>query len=596
MKKKITRPVSMLLVLAMLTVLTACGQNTDTTNTTNTATANTTAAANATDSTTTTEPAEVVQIDVFSASTASTTAAGVYDNTWWGKILIEKVGVSLNVLPTGDQAAQKLQALMASGSLPDIVIFNSTKDVQNAIRGDMLVNLDEHLDALPNVALNATETLQFYRDNVSNDTGKAYAVPTSGIGPADLGAEPNWGPYLRWDLYTEIGSPVIDTYEDYLTVLADMQTLKPTTEDGKKTYGLTLWKDWDNYSMFMATEIGPTLGIDCGDQLGQLPFLQVDFNTGETSGTLDPDSAYIQALKFYYDANQMGLLDPDSLTQTYDTAKSKITEGRVFFSWWSWLNDAYNTTENVNAESPTGFAAVLPENTKTLISSTTAIGKQWPIAISSATKNLDVCLKYVDFMFSTAGLQLLYNGPEGVTWDLDSSGKPELTTEGWEYINDPTLELPDGGALGDGVRILGINALTYAFINPDTNEAIHYQAWESTKQYNIDHQTKLKTDWSSVTGASSTIDYVTSKNMTTEIPLAQALITPMTDEISASAARIGDIVKTNSWQMIFAKDDAEFQSLYDDMVTKAEGLGLNDVYASSLQGWNDALALAQKYE
>lgn len=542
------------------------------------------------------EPAPAVQIEVFSASTASITAAGVYDNTWWGKVLKDKIGVSLNILPSGDQAAQKLQALMASGSLPDIVVFNSAKDLQNAIRGNMLVNLDEHMDALPNVVRNAAETLQFYRDNVSNGTGNAYGIPTSGIGPADLGGEPNWGPYIRWDLYKQIGNPSIATYEDYLTVLADMQTLQPTNEDGKKTYGLTLWKDWDNYSMFMATEVGPTLGIDCGDQLGQLPFLQVDFNTGETLNTLDAGSAYIQALKFYFNANQMGLLDPDSLTQTYDTAKSKLIEGRVFFSWWSWFNDAYNTIDHVNAQSPKGFAAVLPENTKTLITSKTTIGKQWPIAISSATKNLEACLKYVDFMFSTEGLQILYNGPEGVTWELGSDGKPQLTADGWKYVNDMTLELPEGGTLGDGVRLLGLNPLSAATINPKTNDTVHYQAWESTKQYKIDNQTELQKDWASVTGHASTIDYVVSKGMTTEIPIAQSMITPMTDEISSLSARIGDIVKTSSWQMIFAKDEAEFQSLYDEMMTKAEGLGLADVYASSLQGWNAALDLVKKYE
>lgn len=572
LKSTISRSISMMLALAMLILPTAWAGKAKA------------------------EPAPAVQIEVFSASTASITAAGVYDNTWWGRVLKEKIGVSLNVLPSGDQAAQKLQALMASGSLPDIVVFNSAKDLQNAIRGNMLINLDEHLDALPNVALNAAETLQFYRDNVSNGTGNAYGVPTSGIGPADLGGEPNWGPYIRWDLFKQIGSPTIATYEDYLTVLADMQALQPTNEDGRKTYGLTLWKDWDNYSMFMATEVGPTLGIDCGDQLGQLPFLQVDFNTGETLNTLDADSAYIQALKFYFNANQMGVLDPDSLTQTYDTAKSKLIEGRVFFSWWSWFNDAYNTIDNVNAQPPTGFAAVLPENTKTLITSKTTIGKQWPIAISSATKNLDACLKYVDFMFSTEGLQLLYNGPEGLTWELGSDGKPQLTAEGWKYVNDMTLELPEGGTLGDGVRLLGLNPLSAATINPKTNDAVHYQAWESTKQYKIDHQTELQKDWASVTGYASTIDYVVSKGMTTEIPIAQSMIIPMTDEISSLSARIGDIVKTSSWQMIFAKDEAEFQSLYDDMMTKAEGLGLADVYESSLQGWNAALDLVKKYE
>ena len=575
LKKRICRVICVMMVLSMLFVMSACSQNQGVK--------------------TPSVTAKVVQLDVFSASTSSTTAAGVYDNTWWGKILKENIGVSLNVLPTGDQAAQKLQALMTSGELPDIVIFNTTKDVENAIRGNMLVNLDEHMDKLPNVKKNAPVSLQFFRDNISNGIGKVYAIPSI-VGPSDLGNEPNWGPYLRWDLYKKANSPAINTFDDYLTALKKMQDLEPKTKDGKKTYGITLWKDWDKYSMFMATELGPTIGIDCGDQLGQLPFLQVDFKNGNTKNILDADSQYIQTLKFYYDANQMGLVDPDSLTQTYDTAKSKVTEGRVFFSWWSWLNDAYNTKEHANADTPTGFAAVLPANTKILVNGEKKVSTTWPIAISSATKNLDACLKYVDFMYSTDGLQLLDNGPEGTTWNTDSNGKPSLTDEGWKHIDDPALEMPEGGKLGDGTRTLGFNGLSLAFINPTTQEAINYLLWPSTKKHNVENQTKLQKDWSSVTGYQTTIDYVKAKNMILEMPLACNLLPLMTDDISSTSSKIGDIVKVDSWKMIFAKNDAEFQSYYNDMKTKAEGLGIKNVYDWSLKAWNQALEQAKKYK
>lgn len=575
MKKRIISVISV--IVAVLIALTACGGNNQ-------------AAPDAEAKTET----EVVQLDVFSASTASTTSAGIYDNTWWGQILMEKAGVSLNILPTGDQAQEKLQALMASGQLPDIVIFRTTKDVQSAVRGNMLTNLDEHLDKLPNVTLNAQTALQYSRDKLSNDTGNAYVI-NNDIGPANLGDEPPWGPYIRWDLYKEIGSPEINTFDDYLSVLKKMQELQPQNKDGKNTYGLTLWKDWDNHSMFLATELGPTLGIDSGDQLGQLPFLEVDFVNGDIRGTLDADSEYIAALKFYYTANRMGLVDPDSLTQTYDTAKSKLTEGRVFFSWWSWLNDAYNTPEHVNAEVPTGFAAVLPKNTKTLVSGDNSIGKSWPFAISSATKNLDACLRYIDFMFSAEGTQLLFNGPEGIIWEMDSAGKPKIMDEGWKYIDDLTLELPQGGTLKDGMMV-GSYGLSAGFINPATKEPINYRLWENTKQYRLDQQTSLQKDWTAATGHINTIEYVTSNSMIHEIPLAQSLIPPMTDDISATASRIGDIVKVNSWKMIFAKDDAEFESLYQDMKTKADGLGLAEVYAWSLENWQTALAEAGKYE
>ena len=590
-KKTFTVVIILSLVLAASIMLSAC--NKDESSPEQTTGAPVTTDESAEDATETEAP--IVQLDVFSASTAAVSAAGVYDNTWWGKILIDKIGVSLNILPSGDQATEKLQALMAGGELPDIVIFNTTKNLQNAIRGEMLVNLDDYMAQLPNVAGNIPKALQYYRDNISNDTGNVYGIP-SGVGPANLGVEPNWGPYLRWDLYTEAGSPAVATYDDYLSALKAMQDIQPTTEDGKNVYGITLWKDWDSYSMFMATELSPTLGTDCGDQLSQLPYLQVDFTTGETKNTLDKDSEYIHALSFYFQANQMGLLDPDSLTQTYDTAKSKITEGRVLFSWWSWLNDAYNTTNNTDADEPTGFAAVLPENAKIMIAGDNNIGGDNPIAIGAATENLDACLKYVDFMYSADGLQELYNGPEGVTWTLDSSNKAVLTEEAWTYINDLTLDLPSGGKFGDGTRLLGFNGLSLAFINPATEEPIEYKLWSSTKEYVAENQTKLQKDWSSVYDYQNTIDYIKGESMVVEIPLAKSLITPMTDDISTTASRIGDIVTEYSWKMVFAQDEAEFDSLYEEMKVKAEGLGLQDVYESSLAGWNEALANAASYE
>jgi putative aldouronate transport system substrate-binding protein len=190
----------------------------------------------------------------------------------------------------------------------------------------------------------------------------------------------------------------------------------------------------------------------------------------------------------------------------------------------------------------------------------------------------------------------LYNGEQGKTWDVDTNGKPFLTDEAWNYVNDINLELPEGGKWGDGIRLLGFNGLSLAFVNPKTQEPISYQLWESTKKHVIENQTNLQKDWTSVTGYQYTIDYVKENNLYTEMPLAKSLVKPMSDEISSQAARIGDIVKENSWKMVFAKDDTEFESIYKDMVNKAEGLGLKEVYESSLEGWNNAKELADKYK
>ena len=113
---KIYRAVSMILAMALIVVLSSCNKSTETNSSSD----------------------SVEQIDVFSTSTAST-ASGVYDNTWWGNIIKEDIGISLNVLPSGDKANEKLQAYMAGGELPDIIIFQKTSDVENAIRGNMQI-------------------------------------------------------------------------------------------------------------------------------------------------------------------------------------------------------------------------------------------------------------------------------------------------------------------------------------------------------------------------------------------------------------------------------------------------------------------------
>ncbi|CAK4863370.1 unnamed protein product [Aphanomyces euteiches] len=153
---------------------------------------------------------------------------------------------------------------MAGGELPDIVVFHSRQQAEEAVKADMLVNLDEHLDKLPNLVKYAKTAMQYYRDTASNGTGKLYAATTF-VGPVEEAKEPNWGPYLRWDLYKKLGMPVVNELEDYLPLVKQMQDMEPKTKDGQKTYGFSLWKDWDTFGMANAMDTSVLNGIDTGE-------------------------------------------------------------------------------------------------------------------------------------------------------------------------------------------------------------------------------------------------------------------------------------------------------------------------------------------
>ena len=56
---------------------------------------------------------------------------------WLGDYLLEK-GIILEVIPYSEE---KTQAMLASGSLPDIVVFNSATNAKAALEAGMLLSL-----------------------------------------------------------------------------------------------------------------------------------------------------------------------------------------------------------------------------------------------------------------------------------------------------------------------------------------------------------------------------------------------------------------------------------------------------------------------
>ncbi|MCK5157377.1 MAG: extracellular solute-binding protein [Spirochaetales bacterium] len=531
---------------------------------------------------------EIVTLEIFPMS-ANT--AGLMEG-WWAEILEKDIGVRLEVIPAGDQSLQKLQALMAGGELPDVVTFQTVKQVDDAVRANLLLNLDDYIDKLPNVQKNASVALQFYRNTASAGTGNAYAIPNN-VGPGGVGDELNPALYMRWDLYKKLGMPEIKVLEDILPLLKKMQELEPVNADGQKVYGFSIWGDWDQYIMYMATHFAGYLGMDANAQLASdVPFLQVDINSGKTMSMLDEGSEYMRAIRLYFNANQMGLVDPDSLTQTFGSARGKAKEGRTLFSWFSWFHGGYNTPDRTDIDDFKGFRPISLNGYKALLAGDNNIGKTWAFAISSSTEKIDAALRYVDYMYSYDGLWQLTNGPKGVIWDLDEDGIPYVTENGWDII-DNGKDLPGGGKIGEGTSTINSVGLSLASIYPTYGVPLNSNYWASSKGR---EPTKLMQDWQETTGYKTTTDLLIDKGMYTPRPLWMGVVPPMSDEIQILVSQIGEIIKTDSWLLVFAKDEEEFQQIYRNMVKKAKGLGLDKVLEWDMKVLNEAKEIAEQYK
>ena len=57
---------------------------------------------------------------------------------------------------------------------------------------------------------------------------------------------------------------------------------------------------------------------------------------------------------------------------------------------------------------------------------------------------------------------------------------------------------------------------------------------------------------------------------------------PASDEAQAKRAQFAPIMKEYSWKCVYAKDDAEFDSLWNEMVETCKAYGYDDVVAEKL--------------
>lgn len=527
---------------------------------------------------------EVVTLDVFSMPSNT---SGLWEG-WAAEIIKEKIGVEVNLLPSGDQGEQKLQALMASGELPDVVVFKENTQVINAVAGDMLLAYDDNKDLVPHVYENAEASLRYYADHVSDGKGKAYSVGSRIMKEIPSKGALNWGPVMRYDLYKELGSPEIKTYEDYLPVLKKMQDLNPTNADGQKVYAFSLWSDWDDALMSQATNLACINGVNTDVQL-----VEIDHqNNNKVTSMLDEDSWYFKNLKFYYEANQMGLLDPDSMTQRFDDALSKASSGRILFTWWAWATGTFDSQENRN--NGIGFMQVEANDTKVLHQGIKYTGQPWSWSVSAASKHPEKAFALVDAMYDPDIMMEMVNGPKGVTWDVDENNTPYVLEDGYPYLLDTTKEFPGGNNLAKGSTavIFNANGLDNTFVMKDYNGVqMGNEFWDKPDYAPAD--TKLVDMWQEDYGAEDQIDYL---NQRDAIVVAPAVNYPvMTDDMQQILARVGDIVQPLSWKMVFAKDEAEYEALKAEMIEKAKGVGIDEYVDWFKEAYADALELASEY-
>lgn len=391
--------------------------------------------------------------------------------------------------------------------------------------------------------------------------------------------EPTNSACLRWDLYKEIGYPEIHTLEDLLPILKQMQELEETSESGQKVYAFSLFSDWDSDIMHNAGALSALYGYD------PQGFALFNIVTGETQSMIADDSFYVRGLKFLFDANQLGLVDPESTTQNFDTVSAKYSDGAIIYSMWPWLGTGYYNSQK-NMEAGKGFQSAVIDDASYVCWGSNPNGEaSMGIMVGSQTADPQRMVDFLNWLYSPEGVQAggsdtnSISGPEGLTWEM-VDGQPQFTELGKKVFieKDSSATVPEewgGGSYIDGACALNYASLGTKDVNAETGVPYNYLMWDSYKAIT---ETALTKDWAEHYGTTeSPIDYFNGLDMIAVIPGTTWAAPEYSTDISAIKEQCKQTIVDYSWRMVFAENEEEFHSLLAEMQEIAYGLGYEDV-------------------
>ncbi len=508
---------------------------------------------------------------------------------WFAKIVKDKFNMELNVIAPNiaGGGATLFEIRSAAGNVGELIICNGENGVlQDLVTAGLVIDMSPYLT--DKQILRYEDAINFLNRDIT--PRGIYAIPSevsenSPMAPSDS-LEPTFAPYLRWDIYSQIGYPQMDTLEDMLMVLKQMQEACPVSETGEKTYGFSFFKDWDGNMMNAAKQPCCFYGYD------EFGFVLAAADGSDYQSIIDSDSLYMRVLKLYFDANQMGLVDPESPNHTFDSVFKKYQNGEVMYSPWPWLGQsAYNTT--ARKEAGKGFMIADIADMKIFSYGCFPEGRfKAVIAVGSQAKDPERMVDFIDWIYSPEGIMINgaqgsgeTAGPEGLCWELGEEG-PYLTEFGIKAFFDYAAEMPEEWGTGtweDGISQLNYKAVARNESNPD-GIPYSYVLWDSVQAL---QETRLERDWKAFMEAENSMDFLEKNDKLAIAPGCQYYTPAETSEISTIRNQCTTTIIDYSWDMVFAESEEEFYQYQKGMQDTVISLGYQKVLEVDLQNAKD---------
>ena len=492
---------------------------------------------------------------------------------WFAKVVKDRFNLELNIIAP-QVAGNELYATRAEeGNLGDIVIVDK-KDFSDLLKAGLVRDISDKLPECENI-MKFKDQIDVYNKGLTGEDGVYYGIPSemTDTSPTSLTDDVIYSsPMLRWDLYTEIGRPKLANLDDLLDALAKIHEIHPTNEDGDPAYPLTLWADWDGNDNMIGIANVVQLTTWYGEKIKQSAILKPDNTFTEI---YNRDAAYYKLTKFLNKAYQMGLVDPESGEQDWNSVMNKLSTGRADLMWYSWETGFWNSVDRLN--NGTAFIFIPVADQLYYADADRYYGSDRMFGIGSMVEGekYDRIMEFLDWYASGEGCTFQHAGIEGLNYTVNEDGTFTPYKDNALMDNLPVPEEYGEGGFNDGNNAINQWIVSSICVNPLTGERYAQKYWQAYKDMTM---TQMKKEWQEYFEAEDPVDYMKKNNQLLASPSVDFTPAPDNNDIASLRVDVNKQLCQSTWQLIFAEDDDEFEALWDKMIEKLDGFGYKELY------------------
>lgn len=316
------------------------------------------------------------------------------------------------IAPSG-ASTEKLNLMVVTGELPDVICLERGATAAKLIDALMVIPLDPYLENMPNLRKWAgNENLSLLR----HTDGKLYQFPNWYINPEMSSGNGSTGWAINTQVYTELGSPKLATFDDLEAYLLLVKEKFPK---------MIPFEVCEN---FQAAElVFRGMGENLSNYLPNILGTPVDGKFTPVFKDPKVRDTFVYLSRLF----RKKLITQDAFTQTRDQVIEKLSNGEAaVVATWD-VGAIVKKANDISKIDPNLYTVIWPpvkkgvDARKVTLSGYSTLGWNVNLISKTAEKKAKALSEYLDWLTGEEGQRVLCYGPQGYFWNTtDENGIP----------------------------------------------------------------------------------------------------------------------------------------------------------------------------